>query len=505
MRDAPVSAWMAGNRPILQLSFWLNLGNNPLATGAFHRVNVLIHCLNALLLYLILRRFLPENRWTATVLAGVFLVHPLQTESVAYIAGRSESLAAFFCLAAYAVYVYRPAEGALSWRRATAVLGLYATAVLTKENAVVLPALLLLTDWAGGRSWRMSLRVYVPIAVLAAAGVLMVARVLGSSRTAGFASPIAPWDEYALTQARAVPQYFAMILLPLRQSMDHDFAFSKSLTDRQTWLYLLLLVGAAGGAWALRKRFPLGALGVFWFFVCLAPTSSFVPIADPFVERRAYLATAGVLFVAAEALRRVRLSAWTATALAIGVLSGYAALTYQRNVVMRTPLTIWVEAVQHGSTKGRPYEFLADAAVHVEACADVEPFLRDAVERMPRNLRVLRGAAKVLECMDRPDEATALLRRAVTLDPKAADIYELLGLVYGARNELEKARPALEAALRLKPDSPAIQMSMALWYQAAKDWPKAAAGFRRVLQLEPSNTSALVALRQIEGNPAPAN
>ncbi|MBI2685767.1 MAG: tetratricopeptide repeat protein [Acidobacteria bacterium] len=494
LQTAPLATWISGNRPVLMLSYWLNSENDFSVTGAFHRTNVFIHVINSILVFLIIRRFLPANRWLPALLAGIFLVHPLQTESVAYIAGRSESLCALFSLAAFAIFLIRP-EGPITWTRSAATLAFYAAAVLTKENAVILPALFLLTDlFQSPQSVRQNWRLYAPVTVLGAAGILMVVRVLAGARTAGFNSNIASWDHYALTQTRAVFHYIRLAVLPIGQSIDHDFQISQSLADHHTWLFLTLLLLLITAAVLLRHRFPLAAFGFFLFLILLAPTSSFVPIADPFVERRMYLPMLGLLLIAADALRRIQFS----PPLAVAALAALSFLTYQRNIVLSQPLVLWIDTVKSGTQNGRPYSFLADAAVKAGACNDVAPFMDDALRRLPNHFQVLLGAATVLECLNKPADAVRLLRQAVRIRPSSAEAHELLGLLYGEMGEMDAARESLQTAARLNPDSANVHLSLGIWYQAANDFPKAAAAFRRVLQYEPNNAVARDALRKVE-------
>jgi hypothetical protein len=144
-------------RPLLMFTYWANYSTSGMSSDAYHLTNIAIHVLNVCLVFLILLRIFIWTGWTANearvgalIGAAIFLVHPLQTESVSYIAGRSESLAASFVLASYAVFLYRRAP-AISWLESGAVLVLFAMAVATKENAVALAGVFLLTDlfWPG--------------------------------------------------------------------------------------------------------------------------------------------------------------------------------------------------------------------------------------------------------------------------------------------------------------------------------------------------------------------
>ncbi|MFN0103614.1 MAG: tetratricopeptide repeat protein [Bryobacteraceae bacterium] len=493
---APLSAWISGTRPVLMFSYWLNFTLAGPNTGSFHNVNILLHAANSLLVYAVLRHFVPA-RWPAALLAAVFLVHPLQTESVSYIAGRSESLSAFFFLAAYVVFLRRP-EGAVTWARSAAIIAFYVAAILSKEHTVVLPALLLLTDaFHSPNNIRRNWRLYIPMAVSALAGLAMVARVLAMSKSAGFNTSGATWYQYALTQTRAIFQYLRLTLLPVGQSVDHDFPISHSVTEHHTWLFLTSLVLLTGAAFYFRRRFPLAAFGFFAFLLLLAPTSSIIPINDPLAERRMYLPLLALLLVSAQAIPRFRVP--IPTAIALAVLAIFSILTYQRNVVWSHPIAFWLDTVRNTPQKGRPYSHLADAAVSENSCADIAPFLDDARTRLPDDYYVLTGYARILECVGRPTEAAGLLQRAAQVRP-SAEVFELLGLLYGEMKDKEASREALESALRLNPNSVSAHMAMALWYQAADDLTNAAKAYKRVLEIEPYHGAARSALRAIEFN-----
>ncbi|MCU1235514.1 MAG: Tetratricopeptide 2 repeat protein, partial [Candidatus Solibacter sp.] len=148
----PLNTWIGPVRPVLMLSYWTNYQLSRDDTFSFHMVNLLIHLVTSLLIFFIIRRLLEWSNTAAnlrTLLAGfgafLFLLHPLQTESVAYIAGRSESLCGMFGCASYAAFLYRR-EKAITWSSVALVVVLFGAAVLTKEQGVVLPVLFLVTD-----------------------------------------------------------------------------------------------------------------------------------------------------------------------------------------------------------------------------------------------------------------------------------------------------------------------------------------------------------------------
>ena len=208
----PLWAWIGPVRPMLMLSYWANVQLSRDDTFSFHMVNLLIHGITTLLVYLVIHRLLEwsgaaEADRTPFAIFGalLFLLHPLQTESVAYIAGRSESLCGMFSCASYAAFLYRRSK-AISWSGVALVVALFGAAVLTKEQGVVLPALFLLTDlwWNSDgavRAVRANWRLYVVLAVGALAGVALVWKLIlgvGTGDSAGFGLKAFTWYQYLL-------------------------------------------------------------------------------------------------------------------------------------------------------------------------------------------------------------------------------------------------------------------------------------------------------------------
>src|SRR5262249_7914543 len=157
-------------------SYWFNARLSGQDTFSYHVLNVFLHCAASGMMFLVLRRLLEwaglekaRLNLLAGFGAGIFLLHPVQIESVASRSGRSEVLSVMIFLAAYAVFLYRRNPTA-SWRNVAAALAVFVFALLSKEPTLVLPALLLLTDfwWNPGFSFegiRRNWRLYVPIAV----------------------------------------------------------------------------------------------------------------------------------------------------------------------------------------------------------------------------------------------------------------------------------------------------------------------------------------------------
>jgi Tfp pilus assembly protein PilF len=457
--------WLKGLRPLLMFSYWLNFQYaDPARAGmqdtfSYHFVNVVLHFLNGILVFLATRKvtsWAAVEKWLSTVLAifaaGLFLLHPLQTESVSYVASRSETLSVFFVLATLVVFLYRKND-AVGFGRTVAVLALFGAAVLTKEHTAVLPVLLLLTDyyWNPGFSLagiRRNWRLYIPIAVLGALAFALVARVLSAAGSAGFGLKEFTWYQYFFTECRVIWDYLWMFLLPIGQNLDPDFPISRSITDHGAIIAILGLLAVTIAAWIYRRRFPLASYGWFVFLILIAPTSSFVPIKDAYAERRLYLPFIGLLFIAVEFLRRWKISKNALIAVLSLVLVAEAAATYQRNQVWSTAIDMWSDTVAKSPNKRRPRFQLAMAYFQAGHYPEAIEHFEKVAQLEPPNFDLLVDWGLAYDGVGKPADAIAKLRQAAALE-KSAHVYSQIGMEYGKMGQYPQALDALDTAIQL--------------------------------------------------------
>lgn len=470
-------AWVSGVRPFLMLTYWLNArmsGDSPLG---YHLLNLIIHAINTGLVFLVLSRLLAlaggvgarTVRVAAAIGAAVFLVHPLQTESVSYIAGRSESLAAMFVLLAYVVFLYRRQE-AISWMETAIVLALFAFGVSTKENAVSLAGVLILTDvyWPRAfstRGLRNNWKLYaamVPGALLAA---WQVFRTLATSPSAGFSLRDVTWYQYGFTQARAFFTYVRLAAIPVGQSIDHDYPVSHTILEHAAIFYLAALAGAIAVCYRWRRRYPLASFGLFLTLILLAPTSSIVPIRDALVERRMYLPVIGLILIGCEIAKHIRVRPFTGYAVCGAMLAVFSVLCFQRNLLWAEPSRLWAEAALESTGKGRPYANLVDQLVQERRCSAAIPYLRHAEQLLPNDYSVELAWGRTLECVGQKDQALGKLLRAAEIR-QTSEVYRLIGLLYGEMGRPVEAGVALRTAVALDPQSEQAGSALALW----KEW-----------------------------------
>jgi hypothetical protein len=458
-----ISAWISGVRPLLMLSYWANFQVSGNHAATYHALNVLLHALNSVLAFVFFLRILrmleiESSRafWCAAIASSLYLVHPIQTEAVAYVAGRSELVCGFFVLAALAVFS-NPAIGVMTWRRAAAVLLLYCCAILSKEHAVVLPAAFLVIDLVLRRrplteALRGNGRLYGPIAAIGAVAVVGVLALLARSSTAGFNVAGVQWYEYLFTQFRVWVLYLRLAVLPFPQNADYDIPLSHSLIEHGSFVALCALLAAAWVVWRWRRRFPLVFAGALVFVILLAPTSSIVPIQDLAAERRLYLPLVGLLLATTEALVRIR---WTVSAVAVAAtyLMVFSALTYDRSKVWSSDIALWSDTVEQSPQKARGYTHLTYAYIRNRRCEDAAA----TADRVPAGVRDTPEFLNILghayACNQRMTEAVEAFERAVLTKPEVGSILALAS-TYRQAGRLWDAQAAEQQAMRLPPRTP---------------------------------------------------
>lgn len=506
-QEIPLMVWLHQLRPLLMFTFWANFQQSGAQTFGYHLVNVFLHFFNAIFTFLIVRRMLGwaaveemRARILAFFAAGLFLLHPVQTESVSYVASRSETLSVFFVLAALAVFVTRSGP-ALSIPRIVALLALFAAAGLSKEHTAVLPAVLLLTDYYWNfkfspstiaRNWKL----YVPIAAGAVAIGAYILRILTGNGTAGFHIEGVTWYQYFFTQCRVIWDYVRLYVVPFGQNLDPDVPISRSILAHGAIVGLVALVTVSVSAWIYRRRFPIGSYGWFVFLILIAPTSSFVPILDPMAERRLYLPFIGLLLITVEFVRRWKPSRNAFVAALALVLLAEGTLTYQRNVLWGSEVSIWKDTVDKSPRKVRPRFQLALADFHAGDCAEsANEYQRTAALEKP-GYDLLLDWALAYDCAGNTEQAIQKLEQAVALHP-SAHTYSQLGREYGKAGHYPEALQALATGQKLDPTFAMTYYTLGNVYQAQGDLARARENYQMTLRIDPNNEPARAALARL--------
>jgi tetratricopeptide (TPR) repeat protein len=385
-----------GYRPLLLVTYALTAAVTGVNPRAFIAVNLLVHILCALLLYLVVAQTL---RWIgrpdgaeniAWLTALLFAVHPIQSECINYVSARSESLSSALMLAS--LYAYLRARDERRWI-GWSVLAI-AGALLTKPTVTIFPLILVAFEAAAAE--RQSLRQIAPRFAAVTAAVVALG-LLGARMTPAFAIRSASnftRGEYFRSELPAIWHYVRLFLLPVGQSGDPNYPSAASFLELRViagGAALLAVLGlAVYGLW--RRRGTGLALAAVWFLVCLFPASSIFPLAEIVNEHRPYLAVASLCALVAVGLIQgipagLKLAGTSAqeavTTIAVVLLLALAALTVHRNQAWHNEETFWADIVAKSPDSTRAQMNYGLVLMSTGRLQEAEPRLREALRLAP--------------------------------------------------------------------------------------------------------------------------
>jgi len=543
-------------RPLINLSLAVNYALGGYNVWGYHALNLTVHILAGLTLFGIVRRTLLRpalrNRFgtaaneLALAVAVLWTVHPLQTEAVTYIVQRAESIMGLF----YLLTLYCFIRGIES-QRSRLWYGLSVTAcalgMASKEVMVTAPVMVLLYDRAFvsdslRKAWRQRWPLYLALAstwillgaVVVSAGnfatASMLAQRIGHSRWA-----------YLATELGVILYYLRLSVWPSPLYLIHPWAIAK------TWVSIvppavLVVVLVAATAWAWRRNPAWGFLGA-WFFLILAPSSSFLPLHDLIYEHRMYLPLAAVVILVVLGLYAV--AGRKCLVVFAAVVIGLGFLTWRRNrIYLRNPHYSLGVALQRAGrtqeaigeleralqvTPNDPWAHYAlglalkqvdrvpEAIGHWEEAVRLKPDFAEAHYNLGLALVVSGGLANLPEAMahweqavridsgyaqahynlgvalarlGRVPEAIAHWKQALRIDPDYAEVHNNLGSVLAQLGRVPEAMRHWEQALRINPDMPEAHKNLGVALMGLGRLPEAVAHFEQALRLNPDYAEA---------------
>jgi tetratricopeptide (TPR) repeat protein len=543
-------------RPLWWYSFELNRAVSGGNTWSYHVFNALVHLACGLLLLGILRRTMArvapdmagETRegmaWATTLL---WLCHPLQTASVTYLAQRAESMGALFYLAVLYAFL-RSASSARprAWQAATLVA--LALGFAAKETIATVPVALWLFDslFLASGPWnalRLRRGFYAALALCTLVLSWFFILPLTHATSAGFGLEFGPL-QYARTQPGVLLHYIRLAFWPHPLCFDYGWPIARHLGE---WLpQSLVIVGLLAASVVLCfRRSWIGFAGVF-FFLFLAPTSSFVPILDPAFEHRVYLPLVVPLLFAVVGGRAVlaRLAPGAAGRLAPALVAAaalvLAGLTVRRNRDYRSSVVLLELTAKQAPLSARVHATLADSLLSEGRAEEAIPeflealrldyrdgFISDTVTpgvyqklatafvrtgELERALPYLESATKVvggaadfvfygnvLQMLEKHERAAAEFEKALELQPDDASTHVKLGRALVAMGRTGEARTHYDEALRLSPRQDEAHLALVELLSAQGDPSAALEHAREAIAIEPNTVTEYFDLGRLLG------
>jgi tetratricopeptide (TPR) repeat protein len=474
--------------PMVHTTFWLEYhlwGLDPLG---YHLVNVILHWLNAVALWMVLTRLSVPGAW---LVAAVFALHPVHVESVAWITERKNVLSGFFYLAALLSYVRYlglggdDADSHFSsgpdvaeskatgdpWRFYVLALFFYLCALLSKTVTCTLPAVILLLLW--WKRDRFQWREVAPLIPFLLLGFTLglttvwVEKNIVGARGEQWIS-LSFLDRF-LVAGRALWFYAAKLVWPSRLTFNYP---RWHIDAGVAWQYLFPLSAAAvlSGLWYFRKRIGKAPLVAVLFFVgTLAPALGFFdvyPMRYSFVaDHFQYLASLGLitLFVAMLwKLSRRYLPRRPNYAAGFVLIIILGAMVWRQGYIYKDLETLWRDTIAKN-----PYSWMAYNNLGMELGIqgrfdEALPAFRSALRLKPENFKAHFNLGKILSQMGRQDEAVHHFNESLRMRPNFASAHMGLGLALAGQNRFEKAGHHFSRVLALQPDSAPAHLNWGL-------------------------------------------
>jgi tetratricopeptide (TPR) repeat protein len=526
-------------RPMMTLGYLACYKLFGMQAYGFHLFSLLLHVLVVCLVFVLTERLTGERVW-AFVAAAFFALHPVHTESVAWIAAVTDLELTFFYLLAFGLFlgVARPGGGR-SEVMVAAMGCTFLLALLSKEQAMTLPVLATIYEhyYRGDRGETTASQKLARYSLLWLAGLaylLLRLQYLGGLAPRGQFAELTPLH-IALSAVALVGQYVGKLLWPLRLCAFYVFHPSKSVLDLGFLAGLLALLALAAlfiVCWRSQQRdVRLGSFAVLWFLVTLAPVLNATWVGtNVFTERYLYLPSVGVAWLVGWAAWRLWCRAPAGFArrralLLLGVALGglYAVRIVIRNRDWKNDIVLYNQTLELSPDAEIILKNLGDVHWFAGAVDKAESVWKRTLAVNPDNVEVLNNLgwlatsrheyAKAVEMFQRAirlnpslmnphlnlgltyekmglrEQAELQLRAAVTLSPSSLQPHTELGQLLIGEGRLEEAEEQFQASLRIAPSTLAYD-SLGLINIRRRAWGEAEQAFRAALRLDASDSNA---------------
>lgn len=524
-------------RPIAYLTFHLNYLADGFNPAGFRAVNVAVHALNAALVFLLLNHLLrsspkPSGRAAGTTVfipataALLFVVHPLHTESVTYIAQRFTSMVCFFLLSS--AYLHFRSLTAQSRRSVmilrTLAVGATAAGMLTKESMFTAPLLIVMLHVVvmGGTlkraCWQalphLLCMLIIPALVLitaraqtGSAGLDAALHIASSSKEPGYRY------HYFLTQLGVVVEYVRLILWPVDLNVDREYSLATSPLQLRVWLPALVIAGAIAFAFWLRRwkgdnvRAALVSAAVLWYFLRLAVSSSFVPLDDLMVDHRTYGASLGLLTAIACGLDVIRTRwqrsvpmRWAVPGAVLVAVSALASATVKRNEAWQSELSLWQDAATKSPGKARTWDNLGVSHYREGRVDEAVECLAKSAEVDPTWMPAFAKLGVLLNAAGRHREAEEWSRKGLEANPGAADLHYNLGAALCGMGRLHEAIVSFKKAVSTFPGHAAAHVALGTVYRHLHHYQEALAHLKMAASLGSQDPQVAAAIEALSGS-----
>lgn len=507
-------------RPVACLSFAFNYYFGGLHVAGYHLVNIFIHLVSSIFLFLFIYRTLtlltfkqkygPSAYFIALLSTVFWAINPIQSQAITYIVQRMASLAAMFYI--MAMYFYLKGRVADPGTRKTFYFVLCAVSFLfalgSKENAAMLPVSLLLFE---------SLVLQQDTLRFFRRNLLKLAIVLGLTLTAGLAylyiksgNPFSFLNGYGnrpftlgqrlLTEPRIILLYISLLFYPMpdRLNIAHDITISTSLLHPISTLFsILIIAGLIAGAVLVSRKRPFISFSILFFFLNHVIESSIFSL-ELIFEHRNYLPSMFLFVPVAmglEALLKIYTDKKTMkiilTSFIILVLIGLGHSTFMRNFAWKNEKSLWIDATDKSPDLCRPHhnlgKYYQDHGYYQKAIEEYRKALESPFMNRRDSLFVTYyNLGKIYAHKNAYKTAESFYDKALALNSDFPPLFNDMAALFDREGDPQRSHEYLIKTLKLSPHDPFATFNLGFYYLQQGKPAKAITYFSRLPQHDTS-------------------
>ena len=488
--------------PLSWLSHMLDVEIYGLAPVGHHLSNIILHCLNTIVLFWIFFS-LTRKTLASVIVALLFAIHPINIETVAWVAERKNLLSAFFGFCA--ILAYKRYSEVLNLKSYLVVCFLFVLGLLAKPALVILPLLLLLLDFwplarlqVGNNDVRMFMRLVlekIPLFILSAASVLVASASLDLYGNLKPVSKVPLLVRMANALCASV-KYIYKLIFPVGQSVLYPFPSSVPVANWSVALIFLVFVSFLCVKNAKKK--PYYFLGWFWFLIALLPVSGLLQAGlwPSMADRWAYFPAIGIFIIIAWTAEKIyrqagKLMRISFSTLGVIVLILFITITYNQIKTWQNSFSLFQQAIIHAPDHYVVNLNYANALFDNGRIEEAIKYYRKAISLDPGSFKAHRNLANALMKQSDYEQAILHYKKALDLlpgkDASASRTHFALGNAYESLHDLRNASVEFFKAIEMDSNFVEAYNRLGIILADMGRVEEAVALFQKALQLRPDD------------------
>lgn len=498
------------SRFIPYITFALNYKINQLNPFGYHLVNFAIHILNSLLVLYLISLILrtpgrskiktKNNNFIPIIAAGIFVIHPIQSQAVNFISQRITLLVSLFYFLTLIFYLHYRLSNDLKTKTIYFCLSILSLvcSLLSKENAYTVTIVLLMTELILFSRNIFSKRklmiqfmpfILIPVIIFSLIYLRKSASPIKTIISLNMLDEVnITRSDYFLTELNVIRKYLTLLIFPISQNVDYDFPIAKSFFETSVLFSALIISALIYFAYSFRKKNPLFCFGILFFFSVLLIESTLIPIKDVIFEHRLYLPSFGFILAClgiSQNLKRRNLLILT-----ILIMAFFSMLTIKRNRIWMSEYSLWKDTVAKSPKKPRVHYNLGVASFDTGQTEEAKMEFRNTIALDPEYSGAYRNLAEIYRQENNYNQAIDLLKTAIQINPKETNLKATLASVYAKKGDYNEAISVYKGILEFDSGNALVYNDLGLVYFMQTDRQMAISALKKAIELDPNYENA---------------